>query len=260
MSTNLRETPSVDWEPLLRGFAPAAPGLLARREMQRRTESKFVMPVPFAAALLPELQDHYALLLAGGRRVATYRSLYFDTADLQIFHAHRRGRRVRHKVRIRHYPERHLSFLEVKTRRGGEVSIKERAPRTYDDSVLHAEDAAFVRAHTHVRQDLLPQAWTDFRRITLLGTATEERVTLDFDLWVTTAGHARSLGGLAVVEVKQSRRDRHTTVMQALRRAGWREGWASKYCAAIALTRPEVRASRLSGELRTLTAVAAWAS
>ena len=248
------------WEETLGRFALAPPGLVEAREMQRRLESKFVMPASAAASLLPALARDYALLLAGPSALATYRTVYFDTADLEFFHAHRCGRRIRHKVRIRHYPERALSFLEVKTRLGEKRSIKARRSHPYGDGRLDADDLRFVHARVDVLRPLLPQAWTDFRRVTLLGTLREERVTIDLDLCVRTAARAARLGGLAIVEVKQSRVDRGSAALAALRRAGWREGWASKYCAGIALTRPEVRAARLLPDLRVLEGVAACAS
>ena len=177
--------PSGDWEQALRGFAPASPTLVERREMQRRAESKFVMPVADAVALLPALQHDYAVLPAGDALLASYRTLYFDTAELAFFHAHRRGRRIRHKVRIRHYPDREVSFLEVKTRMGENLTAKARRPRAYGDSALDPDDVAFVRAQGAPGEALFPQVWTDFRRVTLLGTKLEERVTVDFDLRLT---------------------------------------------------------------------------
>ncbi len=248
------------WDDLLSRFAPAPPALVERRQMQRRSESKFVMPASAAANLLPALERDYAVLAAGSSLVATYRTLYFDTADLDFFHAHRCGRRIRHKVRIRHYPDRSVSFLEVKTHQSDEQTRKVRRPRAYGDSELSLDDIEFVRANEAGGRDLFPQAWTNFRRVTLLGIQLEERVTIDTDLRVTTARCAESLRNLAVVEVKQSRLDRASVAMEALRQAGWREGWASKYCVGIALTRPEVRATRLLPELRALQAVAACPS
>lgn len=248
------------WEEMLGRFALAPPGLAAAREMQRRCESKFAMPAGGAAALLPQLARDYALLPAGRAAIATYRTVYFDTAELDFFHAHRCGRRIRHKVRIRHYPERAVSFLEVKTRLGENRSVKARRVHAYGDDRLDANDLDFVRARIAVRTPLLPQAWTDFRRVTLLGTDREERVTIDLDLRVRTAARAAALDGLAVVEVKQSKVDRGSAAWEALRRAGWREGWASKYCVGIALTRPEVKAARLLAGVRVLEGVAACAS
>lgn len=248
------------WEEILGRFALAPPGLVAEREMQRRLESKFVMPGSAAAALVPLLARDYVLLLAGRSPIASYRTVYFDTADLEFFHAHRCGRRIRHKVRIRHYAERAVSFLEVKTRLGENRSIKARRIHAYGDSRLDAEDLDFVHARVPSRRPLLPQAWTDFRRVTLLGTVREERVTIDLELRVRTAARAARLDGLAIVEVKQSRLDRRSAALEALHRAGWCEGWASKYCVGIALTRPEVRAARLLSDVRVLERVGACAS
>lgn len=247
---------AADWDRVLGGFASAPAALVERREMQRRAESKFVMPVAAALALLPSLERDYAVVPAGTAVLAAYRTLYFDTAGLAFFHAHRCGRRIRHKVRIRHYPDRSVSFLEVKTRLRPDLTAKARRPRPYGDSVLNPDDLAFVRAHAAVGQELFPQAWTGFRRVTLLGTTHDERVTVDLGLRVTTAHGAQSLTDLAVVEVKQPRLDRGSVAMEALRQAGWREGWASKYCVGIALTRPEVRANRLWPELRALQELA----
>lgn len=248
---------ACDWDGTLGYFALAPSSLVERREMDRRAESKFVMPVSAAVALLPFLANEYALLPAGPALVATYRTLYFDTADLQFFHAHRCGRRIRHKVRIRHYTDRAVSFLEVKTRLGEDETMKARRRRPYGDSELGPDDVDFVRAHVAGAQDLFPQAWTDFRRLTLLGVRLEERVTIDRNLRVTTASRTESLPDLAVVEVKQSRLDRRSVAMEALRKAGWRPGWASKYCIGITLTRPEVRATRLLPQLRAFRAVPA---
>lgn len=249
-----------EWEDRLGQFGRAGQSLTACRDLQRRTESKFVMPAAAAAALLPRLMDGYAVLPAGAVLVASYRSLYFDTAGLALFHAHRRGRRVRHKVRIRHYPDRRVSFLEVKRRLGEGATSKVRRERNYGDNQVGPDDLRFVRANCPIDQDLLPQAWIDYRRITLLNTGTEERVTIDFDLCLSRGSCQVSLHDAAVVEVKQARRDRGTAAMVALRRSGWRTGPASKYCAGIALTSPEVRANRLRVGLRALKAVGTWAS
>lgn len=241
-------------------FGYASQSLAACRDLQRRAESKFVMPAAAAEALLPRLKDDYAVLPAGAVLVASYRSLYFDTADLALFHAHRRGRRVRYKVRIRHYPDRRVSFLEVKRRIGAGWTAKVRRERDYGDNQLGPDDQRFVSSNCHVDQEMLPQAWIDYRRVTLLNKGTAERVTIDFDLCLSRGSCEVSLHDAAVVEVKQSRLDRDTAAMVALRQSGWRTSPASKYCAGIALTSPEVRANRLQVGLRALKAVGTWAS
>ncbi len=250
----------VEWEEQLRAFTDASPTLVAERDLLSRTESKFFMSVSAALSLLTTLTKEYAVLPVGEGRVASYWSLYFDTRDLALFHAHRRGVRQRQKVRIRHYPERGLSFLEVKTRTGDVVTRKHRRTRAYGDNQLSTEDQSFTRTHCSEPDPLVPQVWVDYQRVTLLNTTTTERVTIDFNLGMTRHASGGRLRHLAVVEVKQTAPDRRTTVMRALRAAGVRRESVSKYCAGIMLTSPGVRANRLLPGLRALRAVGTWVS
>jgi len=243
---------AMEWEALLPRFLAADPGLVESRALQRRADTKFVLPISALPALLSRLADDYSILRAGSALVADYRTLYFDTADFEFFHAHRRGRRVRHKVRVRHYPDRCVSFLEVKTRLSPMETIKGRMQRSYGENELSPRDHAFVRERTGASQDLAPQVWTHFRRVSLLGVRTQERVTIDCGLRVAMGHRPTSLPNLAIVEIKQARFARNTPVLRALAAGGWRPGWASKYCIAIALTHPEVRLNRLLAHLRSV--------
>lgn len=247
------------WHAALAGMPRAWAGLLNDREMQRRSESKFLMPQEAALRLASALRPACAVLPAGDALIASYQSLYFDTDDLSLFHAHRRGRRVRHKVRIRHYPDRQVSFLEVKLRRGEHDSLKVRRERDFGDSRLSHADRAFLDAQCGRHDDLRPQAWITYSRITLLALRSTERVTIDLHFAAYRA-HARAeLPHLAVVEVKQPRFDRRGVALRAVLDAGCRPGWASKYCTGVILTSPNVRANRLREHLRALQAVRSWA-
>lgn len=241
-----------EWESRLARFPVAAPDLILARDLLRRADLKFILSPREAAELLPALEGEYARLTTGNGPVALYRTLYFDTPGLDFFHAHRRDRRIRHKARARHYPDRRLSMLEIKTRRSGLETTKIWKEREYGDDTLRPEDQMFVRAHTGIDRDVFPQAWTHFRRATLLGLRTSERVTIDFEIELSGEGRERALDGVAIVEVKQWPLCPGSRVLSALRRAGRRPGWASKYCAAIAFTRPNVRLNALLPGLRAL--------
>lgn len=248
----LLRPPNEEWEASLSRFPVARPELVVDRELRCRTDSKFVLPRSAALQLLPALVDQFAVLLAGAARLASYQTLYCDTERLDCFHAHRRGRRVRHKVRIRHYPDRHLTLLEVKTRRTEIQTTKAWRLRQFGDNTLGPADRAFVSDRTGIAGRVEPQVWTNFRRVTLLGMETIDRVTIDLDLQVTAGHYSRSLAGIAIVEVKQWPLNRSTPVMTALRAAGFRPRSISKYCAAIALTHPDVRHNRLLPGIRSL--------
>lgn len=241
------------WERALERLPVATADQIAGRDLQRRSEIKFVTGAETALGLLPALSSRYAVMMAGPRRVASYRSVYFDTPALDLFHAHRRGRRVRYKVRIRHYQDRHVSTLEVKTRLTGLVSLKVRRSRSYGDSWLRADDRDFIATICPVGP-LHEQAWVDYRRVSLLNVTGEERVTIDLDMCLRRGAKEARLPGLAVIEVKQRVRDRQTTVVAALRASGVREGWASKYCTAVILTTADERAHRLREGMRALQA------
>jgi hypothetical protein len=253
MATNRASPGHTALAALLAPIPPAPDGLLAQRKLLKRTDSKFVFPARELEAILPRLADAYRILPVGDDDVARYQTLYFDTPELRCFHDHRRGRRPRHKIRIRRYPDRSLSFLEVKTRRSELLSVKQRLELPYETERLGAEERAFVAAHCGLPVDgLAPEVWVDFCRVTLLGERTEERLTLDVELGVRRDGAAERLGGIAILEVKQASLSRGTAVMQALRARRLRAGSLSKYCTAVALTRDGVRRNRFLPSLRAI--------
>ena len=242
--------------PVLDAFPAATPELLGRRALLSRVDSKFVVPVAALPEVLEGLAGHYAVLRVDRGSIAIYDNLYFDTAGLRCFHDHGRGRRIRHKVRIRHYPDRQLSFLEVKTKRNADVTDKRRLPIAYRQEQLGLTELAFLREHVGaMADDLEPAVSMSYRRLSLIGLASDERVTIDLGL--SAAGEegavvARALGHLAVIEIKQWPYCVRTPIMRAVRGAGHREMSMSKYIVAMTLMRPGLRRNRLLPALRAL--------
>ncbi len=235
-------------------FAVATDAQRDARDLLRRVDTKFVCDRASALAILASLTPDYAALAVPGGNVATYRSLYFDTPELRCFHDHRCGRRLRHKVRIRHYPDRALSYLELKTKRNDVITDKRRLAIPFQHEALDAERVAFLRAHIALPVEALaPAMRVGFRRISLIGLRTAERVTLDLDLEATLVdGGRQAFGDLVVIEVKQAPFCVRTPVMRAIAAAGLRERSMSKYTIATALLRPELRQNRLLPDVRAI--------
>jgi hypothetical protein len=191
--------------------------------------------------------------------VATYRTKYFDTPELTSYHDHRRGRRRRCKVRVRHYLERQVSYLEVKLKGARDSTAKARWRREFLDGELRPEDRDRVaQVAPAVAQGLRPVAETWFQRLTLLGLEVCERVTVDLALELFPSAHPErlvALHGLAIVEVKQPRLDRETPIMRALRAHHARAMSMSKYCAAVALCVDGARDNAFLPNLRTIRAM-----
>ncbi|MBZ0236749.1 MAG: polyphosphate polymerase domain-containing protein [Deltaproteobacteria bacterium] len=235
-------------------FPAASTELRERRELLRRVDTKFVCTRPVALEVVKRLLGHYAALPTPGGNLATYRSLYFDTSDLRCYHDHRRGRRLRHKVRIRHYPDRGLSYLEVKTKRNEAITDKRRRPLAFHDETLGDDERTFLAGIVDLPvHDLVPMMRIDFRRLSLVALHSAERVTIDCDLAAETLDGARwDAGDRVIVEVKQSPFCLRTPVMSALLAHGLRERSMSKYTIATALVRPELRRNRLLPELKAI--------
>lgn len=238
----------------LRRFPDVPPALLAARKLQRRTDSKFVLPVADVADLLIGQHGHYAAMRVPSGAVATYRSLYFDTPELTCFHDHRRGRRRRYKVRVRHYPDRALSFFEVKSKQSARLTVKHRLQVGYGSEHLGRSVRSLLSEHVGaLAEDLSPTAYIHYRRVSLVGIEVPERVTIDFDLEVSSpGGRPHRFGALAVVEVKQPHLDRGSPMVRALARRRIPRQSMSKYVAAIAATQPAVRRNRLLPALRAV--------
>lgn len=243
-------------DPLLERFTPATPELLGRRALLSRIDSKYVVPIADLERVLHGLADHYAVLRVDRGNIATYDNLYFDTPALRCYHDHGRGRRIRHKVRIRHYPDRQLTFLEVKTKRNEAVTDKHRLPMSYGNERLGPAELTFLHERVGgMASDLQPAISMTYRRLSLIGVDSDERVTIDLGLSAhgeAGAAVARALGHLAVIEIKQWPYCVRTPIMRSVRGAGHREMSMSKYITAMSLVRPELRRNRLLPALRAL--------
>ena len=237
---------------VLDAFTPASEALLRDRLLLHRVDRKYLVAASQLVPLLAELERHHRLLLAAGRGMASYRTEYFDTPDRQSYEDHRRGRRPRSKVRIRHHVERALSFLEVKRKQPDGRTEKWRVPHPFGDDTLDDDARRFVAAHCPLSAPRLTRAAAvDFLRITLLSVTAAERVTIDYGVALRCGPARHTLDNLAIVEVKQARFSAASEVIAALRRVRAREQAISKYCVAVARLAP-VRANAFKPALRTI--------
>lgn len=239
----------------LQAFAAASSDLLQSRALLKRTDTKFVVAQADLERVFPALSLDYAVLHTGTELSARYRTLYFDTPDMRCFHDHRRGRRQRFKVRVRHYLDREKTYLEIK-RRGQLGTDKVRQSREFLNESLTAADWQFIDEATGGRsKGLQPELRNSFRRIMLVGLNRPERVTLDVDLCFEKAGAEAHLPNSAIVEVKQARLKNRSPILQALRAVGARPQSASKYCLGNLLLDSSLRGTRLGESLRRVQAL-----
>ena len=199
-----------------------------------RFDSKYVVPEAWLTHLVVAMKEHQVLTI-DDHVTTTYNNLYFDTDEGQCLEDHTRGRNVRFKVRIRHYDNTGVAFLEVKLRDAHSKTTKHRVVRsnaTAWDAPLTNDEWSFLATHIPHATDLKPCLQSSFERFTLAHLADGERITFDRNLafkvpeldasldrhWVRPVPH------LAVVEWKQHRVNHQGQLIQAIRAQEGRRG------------------------------------
>ena len=254
--------------PTLMRFHHATADLIAARALQQRVDRKYVFSKRLVEELLAFLSADYRIVRARDVMVAQYETVYFDTVERQLFDDHRRGRLPRYKVRRRQHCDRELAFVEVK--RKGTHTNKARleipfcgrtrdayaTPFAWNAEMTRAESGFLDRYCPIAAARLLPRIWLRFSRLTLVGHAVNERVTLDWNIEQGDDEKWERLPGLVIAEVKQARYANAGPAVRALRRLHIREQPLSKYCLATARLSP-VRANVFKPSLRAVERVTA---
>jgi len=253
MSTQAAPTlPHLMGLDILRSFAIALPSLIEARSLQQRVDRKYLLAASDITSVLARLQQSHCVVRAGEHGWARYDSIYFDTPDRDLYHAHRCGRRPRYKVRIRHHVDRALSFLEIKRKDRSGRTTKHRLALPYRHDTLGPHEKTFIDAHAALNSTpLLPRVAISFQRLTLVGSAINERVTLDRDLMLGAGTGVEPLGRVVIAEVKQSHYLNHSGAVAGFRHIHAREVALSKYCLATLLVAP-VPANVFKPALRAL--------
>lgn len=222
--------------------------LNARAAFLTRVDRKYVLGRAAASEFVGGLPTGTRALEIDGRRDFAYASTYYDTGRLDSFFdtAHRRKRRG--KVRTREYLDSGLSFLEVKTKRGGATVKTRRAwtptgPALLDEAAADFVAAALAAEGVRMQGTLRPTLSVTYRRATLLLPDATARVTIDSRLtWQLIGGRHQALDGLVIVETKSgvhpSEADRQ------LWRRGHRPDSISKYATGLASLRPDLPRNR----------------
>lgn len=224
-------------------------------KLMNRIDTKFVVP----ACLLPEMlrlawSDYYIQEI-GGKRLAAYDTLYYDTPDLQMYLRHHDRQLRRQKIRIRTYLDSDLTFLEVKNKNNkGRTKKKRIVVYTNDLQSIDTGQREWLDGKSWYNVSTLqPQLHTRFERITLVNRAKTERLTIDTTLrWENVrTGQTAALGDAVVVELKRDG-NQPSGMLDILRSLRIKPMKISKYCIGIALTDPAVKHNRFRPKLRQL--------
>ncbi|WP_423127701.1 polyphosphate polymerase domain-containing protein [Gaoshiqia sp. Z1-71] len=214
---------------------------LPKNDQMNRYDKKFVFRVALVPDLLKKAGDAYAILESNGTRIFSYYSDYFDSPDYKMYVHHHNGKKNRYKVRIREYLNSGDKFLELKHKNNRSFTTKKRMPYTDGFPLTDEADAFIKNQSTFDPEDLIYTLSTRYQRITLVNKQKSERITIDFNLHLNTAGKQVKLENLAIAEIKNNDRHLRSPFNQFLKSHQIRQESFSKYCIGMALLNLEVK-------------------
>ncbi len=210
-------------------------------KLQDRVDTKYVFGTHELPAVFELMLKDHRLLEVDGVRGTTYRTLYFDTPDLQHYADHHNKRTFRCKVRFREYLGSGLTFLEVKRKTGRGRTDKKRLRVDRIPEVLSPDHARFISKHRGGDGEMAPSIWNHFTRYTFVHRRKAERLTVDVGLTFSDATGERELGPIVVAELKQERADPNSSFVRIMRGMNLRPSSLSKYCIGMLLMEKPVK-------------------
>jgi hypothetical protein len=218
-------------------------------KLMDRVDVKYLIPLYLLPAILEDAQSAYRILEVNQNRLSAYKTLYFDTSDLDLYHNHQAGRTNRYKVRFRNYVESDLSFFEIKHKnnKGRTIKIRIKQPNQ-TDLRLNQEESFFLNDKTPLKSDELKgNLWVNYERITLVNKTSAERLTIDLKLTFQADNQTVSYPQMAIAEVKQERIGA-SPIIDIFRKHQLREGSISKYCLGIISTHQSTKYNRFKSK------------
>ncbi|RLE17431.1 MAG: molecular chaperone [Actinobacteria bacterium] len=220
--------------------------MVALAELRVRTDRKYIVDDETLAQLLESQADTVAILDIDARREFNYETVYFDTANLDLYRAAATGRRRRFKVRTRVYVASDVAVLEVKLKDGRGRTVK----KGFDYSPVNRErltreGAAFVEelvGRPGLAATLQPVLTTRYRRMTIVDRAAQSRATIDRGL-VCTDKEGRTVAmGDVIIESKSDLAA--SPIDRWLWRRGYRPIRISKCCTSMAAMQPDLPSNK----------------
>jgi hypothetical protein len=228
-------------------------------KLLNRTDTKFVIPKGLFTKVLPDLKDFYKVLEIKNKRVAQYKTLYFDTDEFDFYTHHHNGWPNRYKVRMRKYIDSGLCYLEIKNKKKGRT-IKKRIQIADFEEEMSETSLQFISDVIPNDILLVKKLWNSFNRITLVNKTDKERLTLDIGLGFQRNEKNISLENVIIGEVKQEKVNRKSPFMKLIKENGVRPLRVSKYCIGAKLLYPALKNNKFKEKQIHINKINEWIS
>ena len=219
-------------------FKPVGLDEIGNSRLMNRVDTKYLTSVRKVPELLKKMDGAYKVLEIDDNRIFSYYTTYLDTDDFLFFNQHVTGRLSRNKVRYRRYQTTGLTYLEVKRRTNKSRTIKWRIEHNLVPGNECDETAnEFLNEYLPSPSlKLRPVLISSFKRITLVGSEINERITIDQDLsYLDLQGNQVMFPSVAIIEHKRERFCNGSPVNKILKESLIHSTGFSKYCFGTAV-------------------------
>ena len=228
---------------------------IQKASLLKRKDRKYIFSTHLLPYILKQMSRDYRVLEINGKRSQFYRTYYYDTPELEMYHKHHRGFSSRHKVRIREYTASDLRFLEVKRKNAKGITNKKRVQTSGMDHADLTKEGLFLESNSPYRSEGVAFALENqFNRITLVSHNQIERVTLDHQLNFSGSEEETKvdLPGVCVAEIKYEGHLSGSVIHKVLRQSKIAPRRFSKYAIGMALLHPGLKQNRFKAKVRSV--------
>jgi hypothetical protein len=213
-----------------------------------RLDTKYVVSAQRIPDIIRLLNGKYKALEINGMKAHLYVTDYYDTSDFLFYNQHITSRKERYKIRFRTYKTSETTYLEIKKHTRFNRTIKWRIENNLNHSGNFDDTASdFLYSYIpEIGNKLVHSLSNSFKRLTLAGIETNERITIDFDLHYSTGGDNKvSIPWIAIIEHKRDRSGENTEFHRIIKDKSIRPTGFSKYCLGVSLLNNGVRKNML---------------
>ncbi len=222
---------------LLNNFCSFTVDTLSQKSLfTNRQDRKFVFSSELLNQVLEICSQEYRILEIDGIRNFKYKTTYYDTVSLDMYHDHHRGKKNRCKIRERQYLDSQIGFYEIKIKNNKGLTVKYR--------IKNNQSTAFndlISLHTRFSFKELKQIFhLDYYRITLLHKVKNEKVTIDNSLNYSMQDRIVPFNNFVFAEVKTNN-GHDISFCEKMKNMGIVRGSLSKYCLGILCYYPGIK-------------------
>lgn len=213
-------------------------------KLMNRVDKKFLTNKEGLLEVLSFAQQDYFAQEVEGKRIARYRTTYWDDDEHGFYIMHQNGHQPRLKVRVRTYEDSNdLTYLEIKRKDNKGKTHKKRTPVKSQTEVAESGGDDFLFQNAGIKLTNLHACLQNhFKRITLVNKGMTERLTIDFDIEYTNfeTKNVANSGNLVVIELKRDGMV-YSPINDVLTNLHIHTGGYSKYIIGSFMTNPNLK-------------------